>query len=264
MKILTICFSTDEGNLPERIEALGKVVKAKRPEFIAIQNVNNEGVKKIQATPWGSKYNATLPPTKFETRLKPQVALLSTYPAYQTSTHSYIRTPGHKLLLTATYVMFDKSKTPHILSINTTQLDVGAQQSELREIQMNEILLSLATSEDSIVLGDFSILPVDGQISIHGGWSDAWLAVSGNTEDGGATYVPAQNPLIKNKEEPSGRPDRIFTKLRRYKLESIALVGNEDSAPISSHYGILALFAQTDVPLPIAAEEPVVCIFNRP
>ena len=263
MKILTICLTTDDGTFAERLELLGKVVKSKRPEFIAIQNVNNEVIKKIQATTWGSKYNATFPPTKYEMRLKPQVALLSTYPTYQTSTHNYIRTPGHKLLLTATYIMFDKAKNPHLLSVNTTQLEVGTQQSELREIQMNEILLSLASSEDSIVLGDFSLLPVDGQVSIHGGWSDTWLAVSGNTEEDGATYVPARNPLIKNKDEPTGRPDRIFAKLRRYKLESVEVVGNEDGAPISGHYGVLASFAQTDVPLPITTEEPVVCIFNR-
>ena len=49
MKLLTVNMCMHVGPLQERLEALGKLVQSKRPEFIALQGVSNEIMRVVCA-----------------------------------------------------------------------------------------------------------------------------------------------------------------------------------------------------------------------
>lgn len=264
MKLLTVNMCMHVGPLQERLEALGKLVQSKRPEFIALQGVSNEIMRKINGTMWGTRYNLSHPPTKYETRTKPTVAILSTYPPQQTLSITYVNTITNKVLLRGDFVMYDKQKQPHVISVCSTLLEEGADKSEVREIQINEAFLSLKDDEDCFVLGDFSLVnDIDGDLHLSGGWHDSWVT---NGKGSGETVVPTMNPLLKG-EVPSGRPDRIFYKSMRYKLESVEVVGKEPISGagihISPHFGVFASFTPLEQLNPPADLTEVPCFFNR-
>lgn len=265
MKLLT--FNMDDlGQISDRLDALGNIIQAKRPEFMALQNVTNETIKKVTATPWGSRYNVIQPPYKYETRKKSTVALFSTYPAQDTTIVEYHETKNNNVLLKGYYVMYDKQKQAYVICVATTSLESGLKAAGLRERQLNEACLSMVEDEDAFVLGDFSLdNDIDGELTLKGGWMDAWLSIPGNTEASGYTYNPEKNPLIKEDPFGPGRPDRIFFKTRHYKLESMELVGVEPyqltggaGVTISKHYGLLVQLSPLDTPKPKVVEPPII------
>lgn len=258
--------------LEDRLDALGAIIKDKRPEFFALQNVSNETIKKISATTWGARYKVVHPPYKFDTRKQPTVALFSTYPSQDTQTVSYHENATQKVLQKGYYVMFDKQKQPHVINVCTTLLEQPLKASEVRERQLNEAFLSLVDDEDAFILGNFCIdSDIDGELTLRGGWKDAWLSLPGHTSSTGHTYDPDRNTLVKEDPFGAGRPDRIFFKTRRYKLDSVEVVGKDAYQPrsgsaihASTHFGLLAQFTMLDHLLPSTPPEMVGCIFNRP
>lgn len=273
MKLLT--FNMTAG-LPvaeaaDRLDALGKLVQSRRPEFLALQNVTNETLKKITRTTWGSRYNVIQPPYFFETRKLPTVAMLSTYPAEDSMTLNYHETPSGKVVLKGYYVMYDKLNQPYVICVATTSLEKGLKLTEFREKQLNEACLSMKDAENAFLLGDFSLdNDIDGDLELRGGWVDSWLAIAGNTESSGYTYDPEKNPLIKEDPFGPGRPDRIFFKSRHYNLDSVELVGVEpyqlpegQAVTISKHYGLLAQFSLLDIPKPKVEPCIVSALFKR-
>lgn len=271
MKLLTFDMGTDSSKLLERLEVLGKIVQSKRPEFVALQNVSNETIKRINGFPWCTLFTAIHPPYKFETRTKPTVALFSTYPAEDSAVMSYSKTSTNRVLQKGYYIMYDKQKEPHVITVCTTTLEAGLKNSSTREKQLNEAFDSLADSEDVFILGDFCLDDdIDGDLTLEGGWKDAWLSVPGNSSSNGYTYDPNKNPLIKEDPHGPGRPDRIFFKTRRYKLDSIEIVGREPYSPaqgpavtVSTHYGLFAQFTPTDQLLPSNKSTDVSVVFKR-
>ena len=271
MKLLTFDMGTDSARLQDRLEALGKIVHSKRPEFLALQNVSNEAIKRIKGFPWCSLYTATHPPYKFETRTKPTVALFTTYPAEDSASMTYHETSTNRVLQKGFYIMYNKQKEPHVITVCTTSLEAGLKSSLTREKQLNEAFLSLADDEDAFILGGFCLDDdIDGDITLESGWKDAWLSVPGNSSSNGYTYDPTNNPLIKEDPHGPGRPDRLFFKTRRYKLDSIEVVGREPYAPargsavtVSTHYGLFAQFTPTDQLLPSHESTMVSAVFNR-
>lgn len=271
MKLLTFDMGTDSARLQERLEALGKIIQSKRPEFVALQNVSNETIKRINGFPWCTLYKAIHPPYKFETRSKPTVALFAIYPAEDSAVMSYHETSTNRILQKGYYLMYDKQKEAHVITVCTTTLEAGLKFSATREKQLNEAFLSLADDEDAFILGDFCLDDdIDGDLALEGGWKDAWLSVPGNTSSNGYTYDPDKNPLIKEDPHGPGRPDRIFFKTRRYKLDSIEVVGREPYTPargsavtVSTHYGLFAQFTPTDQLLPSNESKLVSVVFNR-
>lgn len=264
MKLLTINISCEHPGLQDRLDELGKIVKSKRPDFIAIQDVTIETGKQIKAASWAQRYHFLMPPARFETRNKPSVAILSTYPAEETKALHYEGAKPTEVLLRSIYAMYDKSRQPHLITIVTTHVQNEPEDTMIREKQLNEAMAMLDEYDDVWLLGDFNIIrEIDGTQSIAGDWKDAWIEEEGNTCASGDTYVPSSNPLIKNKSLPSGRPDRIFYKSRRYCFESIELVGTDPV--ISSHFGILLTLYQHEGHLPTASSTPrIICTFKRP
>jgi len=263
MKLLTINIRCNEAGIQERLEELGKVVKSRRPEFIAIQDITFDVGRKVQAAPWAQRYHFLMPPPRYDTRTKPSVALLSVYPSEESKSLQYEGAKPTEVLLRSYYVMYDKSRQPHVVTIVTTHMENEPEDTMIREKQLNEAIGMLDDHEDVWLLGDFNIMrDIDGPLSLGGEWKDGWLESGSSCEDGD-TFVPSKNPLIKNKGLPSGRPDRIFYKSRRYCFESVELVG---SGPvISSHYGVLLTLYQQEGNLSDAKATPgVICAFNRP
>jgi hypothetical protein len=262
MKLLS--FYLDCSQL-DSLDAIGKLVRQKRPEFIAFQNVTNDSIKKIKATPWCVKYNVIQPPFVYETRKKPTVVLFSTYPADDSRTVNYHETKSNKVLEKGYYVMHDKANKPFVIIVATTSLEKDLKESELRERQLNEACLSMAMAEDAFMIGDFNIdNDVDGELVFKGGWKDAWLSISGNTEANGCTYDPEKNPLIKADPFGPGRPDRLFFKSRNFQLDNVEVVGKvtPEAGAISKHYGLLAHFTQLDRPNP-KEESPLVAVYFK-
>ncbi|XP_065888741.1 uncharacterized protein [Dysidea avara] len=263
MKLLTINIRCDEPGIQERLDELGKVVKSKRPEFIAIQDITVDVGRKVQAAPWAQRYHFLMPPARYDTRNKPSVALLSAYPSQESKSLQYEGAKPTEVLLRSYYVMFDKSRQPHVVTIVTTHMENEPEDTMIREKQLNEAMGMLDDHEDVWLLGDFNIMrDIDGPLSLGGEWKDGWLESGSSCEDGD-TFVPSKNPLIKNKGLPSARPDRIFYKSRRYCFESMELVGSDPV--ISSHFGVLLTLYQQEGNLADAMATPgVICAFNRP
>lgn len=271
MKLLTLDMGVNIPHLQERLDALGSIIQAEKPAFVALQNVSNETIKKVGRTPWGALYSVVHPPYVFETRTKPTVALFSIYPPQDSETVSYHENGTNKVLQKAYYVMYDKQKKAHVICISTTLLEDGLKQSDIRERQLNEAFLSLHDDEDAFVLGNFNLdNDIDGDLELYGGWTDAWLSIAGNTATNGPTYDPVKNTLVKDDPFGCGRPDRIFFKTRRYKLDSVEVVGKEPYQPTvgkavhaSTHFGLLAKFSPLEQCLPASGPCMVACTFKR-
>lgn len=271
MKLLTFYMGVEV--TADRLDALGHVVRVKRPEFIALQNVTNENIKKVLAAPWATHYTAIQPPYKFETRKKPTVAILSSYPATDPKTLKYHETATDRMLQRGYYVMYDKQNKPFVICVATTTLEEGLKVSELREKQLNEACLSMVDDVDAFLLGNLCLDDdIDGEILLQGGWMDAWLSIPGNTQSNGFTYNPDKNPLIKEDPFGPGRPDRVLFKSKHYKLDSVELVGVEPvqlsggtGVTISNHYGLFVQLSplELDEAAPKAKPSIVSAIFKR-
>ena len=270
MKLLTVnMYMTDVERFPERLEALGKLIVAKRPEFVALQTVNSDAVKKIKSSMWGSRYNVITPPTTYANRGKPTCAILSTYPPFKNDVMYYRDPDSPRHLLTAYFTMFDKQKQQFVITVSTSHLEVGAEleTSLVREKQLNQALSFLGDEQDCVLLGDLSLIDVvDGELVMKQ-WKDAWLSLPDKTSDDGDTFVPAENSLIKSKALPSYRPDRVIFKTLRLKLECVEVVGKEafNGVPISSHFPLMATLQILDnasFSSPTTSPE-VPCVFKR-
>ncbi len=258
----------EAGDVQRRMDALGKLVHATRPEFIALQSVTHDMVKKLATTPWGARYKVALPPIKFETRGKPSVAILSTYPVEKSESHVF-KDSTRKSYFLAFFVMYDRHKQPHFVTLGTTQLETGLDMSEVREVQVNQTLLSM-DGEDCFAVGDFSLTDLDGKVRLQNEWKDAWVELNGEGGDTGNTLDPESNPLLQGDEVSRGRPDRILYRACRYKLESVEVIGKEPvsgvGVHVSSHFAVLASFSILEPSsfLPFTEQGPVACVFERP
>ena len=263
MKLLT--FNLDSFPF-DNLEAIGKLVREKRPEFLAFQNVTNDNIKKIKSTSWCTKYNCIQPPFVFETRRKPTVVLFSTYPAEDHKSISYTETKNNEVLEKGYYVMHDKANKPFVIIVAITSLVKDLKGSEVRERQLNEACLSVGLAEDAFLIGNFNIdNDIDGEVLLQGSWKDAWLSIPGHTEANGYTYDPINNPLIKADPLGPGRPDRLLFKSRNFQLDNIELVGTASSkgGAMGKHYGLLAQFTQLDRPKPKEAALETAVSFGR-
>lgn len=265
MKLLTFNLCVEVGSVTERLEALGELVRAKKPEYIALQGVTNDTLKTIKTSSWGVRYpHIAQPPTKFETRTKPTVAILSLYPAIKSVPINYHDSPGKKTAIVGYFSMHDKQKVEHYICVVSTTLDAGIDLSLIREQEINELMYELREHDDCFLLGDWSLISgVDGVMEFSGGWKDAWLSC-GKSSKSGYTVDPEVNPLIKSGQRD--RPDRILFKTQRYSLDSTEIVGTEKfkDVHISPHFGVLSVFSPLDTILPDHPPTDLPCSFLRP
>ncbi len=255
-------YSKSDTKLEDRLRSLGKLVQAKKPEYLALQNVTKEILEKIKKSPWGARYNVNQPPYVYENRMKPKVALLSTYPSEDSITINYHESPTARALQKGYYVVRDRMNKPFVICVATTNLESELKATDLREKQLNEGMLSMVEADEAFLMGNFHLdSDIDGQVHLRGGWMDAWLQVPGNTDSNGYTYDPRNNPLIKNDPFGPGRPTRFFFKTRTYELDSIEIVGVD--ANISMHYGLLAQLSLMDTLKPKHDQDILSAIFEK-
>ncbi len=257
----------------EKLEALGRLVQAHKPEFIVLQSLNTETIKLLRVQNWATRYKVSTPPVSYDYRKKPACAIMSTYPCTEMKFFNYRDPDTCRYVLWCYFLRTDKQKQSHPFVLATTQLAIGPdkEQSVIREKQLNQALFCLQENEDCFCLGDFSLIDlIDGDVVYDGGhWKDAYLAL-GSPAEAGDTFVPELNTLIKEKLIPSFRPDRFLYKTRRYSLDGMQLVGTETDPSlkthISNHFGILATFHILDNAnfLPAVPPSDVPCSFVRP
>ncbi|CAI8051192.1 hypothetical protein GBAR_LOCUS28038 [Geodia barretti] len=265
MKLLTFNMCVEVGSVAERLEALGELVRDKRPEYIALQGVTNDTLKTIKTSGWAARYpHITQPPTRFETRTKATVAILSTYPAVKSITINYHDSPGKKKAVVGFFSMYDKQKVEHYICVVSTMLDPGLDLSLIREQEINELMYELRDHDDCFLLADMGLIAgVDGSLELSGGWKDAWLACGKSPKDG-HTVDPDSNSLIKSGQRD--RPDRILYRTQRYQLDSTEVVGTAKfkGTFISPHFGVLSVFSPLDTILPDHPVTDLPCSFLRP
>lgn len=252
-----------------RLEALGRLALSKKPEFIALQNMTLDGIKTLRTLPWATRYHSILSPqATFENRKKPFCVIMSIYPDKEMSSFNYRDPDSDRYLLWAHYVLNDKQKQPHKLTIATTELEISTP-SEIMEKYLNQALFLSQSHEDCFIMGDLAIVDaINGDLVLNGNWKDAWIEANGSTGANGYTFDPPNNCLIKEKSLPSFRPDRLIYNTRRYKLVSVEIVGTTPDeslgTPISNHYGVLSTFTLLDNPLPEATPPDVPCSLTPP
>ena len=262
MKLLTVNLCLEEGDVERRLQALEQLVRTKKPEFIALQGVSNDTLSYIKTGKWGARYpHVAQPPIKYETRTKPTVAILSTFPILKSKTIYYENTAAHRLAIIVYYVMHCKSNLQQYICVSSTLLDRGPEHSHLRENEINQLMHEMIEDEECFILGDLSLLhSVDGELVLSGGWQDAWIT-SGNT-GGGYTMDSGKNSQIHTWTQ--SRPDRILFKSLRYKLDSIEVVGEEKfGGTHSPHFGVLSNFLHLDTILPDHPNSVLPCSFTR-
>ena len=257
MKILTVNLCIELGDVDRRLQALEQLVYVKKPDFIALQGVANNTLSSITTSAWGTRYpHVAQPPVKYETRTKPTVAILSTFPVLKSKTVYYEESKS--LAIIAYYALQEKSMSKQIISISSTRLDCGPENSRRRQNDINQLMREMSEDRDCFIVGDLGLLRcVDGELELSEGWQDSWIT-SGNA-GGGFTMDSGKNSLIRTAIK--GRPDRILFRSLRYRLESTEVVGVEKyrGVHISSHFGVFSSFVHRDIALPTRPTPAITC-----
>ena len=270
MKVLMFSMCLEARAIQDRVAQLGRLVLSLKPDFIALQNVNLEIAKNVLKMAWGARYHLVQPNITYDMRTKPCNVIFSAYPPQDVKTREFEDTEENRSLFYAYFVMYDKKRQPHIVTLANVRLDTNPSSTDLRESQLNQTLYMLREEDDAIVLGDMNLHPKrDGDLELYGGWQDAWLA-AGRDPDGGNTVDPSKNSFIVDKQQAAWRPDRIFFRLSRYQLESVEMVGTQPFGDpelfISEHFGLVANLVPCE-PVGSNVNPPATdlfCSFNRP
>ena len=270
MKVLMFSMCLEAKAIQERVAQLGKLVLSLKPDFIALQNVNLEIAKNVLKMAWGARYHLVQPNITYDMRTKPCNVIFSAYPPQDVKSREFEDTEENRSLFYAYFVMYDKKRQPHIVTLANVRLDANPSSTDVRESQLNQTLYMLREEDDAIVLGDMNIhQKVDGDLELFGGWQDAWLA-AGHDPDSGNTVDPSKNSFVADKQQGAWRPDRIFLRLSRYQLESVEMVGTQPFGEtplfISEHFGLVANLVPCE---PASSSHPtadldLLCSFNRP
>ena len=251
--------------MQERVAALGKLVDQYKPDFLALQNINLEVAKNITKLSWGQRYKLAQPHVTYDMRTKPCNVIYAAYPAHSTETREFKVSNEKRMLFYASFVVHDRKRDPHVLTIANVRLETEQKSTPIREHQLNETLCSMREEANAIVVGDLSLQPPsqDGHLKLLEGWEDAWCE-AGNSSTGGYTVDPQRNPFIKDKDLPQRRPDRVLYRLAYYQLDKVQIVGEEplNGLNISDHFGFLATFTPRDNPANLGStKEDRLCIF---
>lgn len=270
MKVLMFSMCLEAKAINERVAQLGKLVLSLKPDFIALQNVSLEIAKNVLKMTWGARYHLVQPNITYDMRTKPCNVIFSAYPPQDVKSLEFEDTQENRCLFYAYFVMYDKKRQPHIITLANVRLDANPSSTDVRESQLNQTLYMLREDDDAIVLGDMNLHPkVDGDLELFGGWQDAWLA-AGHKPESGNTVDPSKNSFIADKRREAWRPDRIFFRLSRYQVESVEMVGTQPFGDsqlfISDHFGLVANLVPCE-PAGNSVNPPaddLLCSFNRP
>eukprot|EP00929_Paragymnodinium_shiwhaense_P061404 TRINITY_DN30670_c0_g1_i1.p1 TRINITY_DN30670_c0_g1~~TRINITY_DN30670_c0_g1_i1.p1 ORF type:complete len:399 (+),score=67.59 TRINITY_DN30670_c0_g1_i1:77-1273(+) len=125
-----------------------------------------------------------------------------------------------------------------------------------RHRQLNIVLDNMSHKSDSLILGDFNWIPVDGSLPVlPPGTVDAWTSL--HSRQPGLTYDKDRNGCVRSNH--CGRPDRVICKQRWLRVAASRMVGTKAlrdakqpsgrAVMPSDHFGLVADFSVASEPL---------------
>ncbi|KAL4428035.1 hypothetical protein ABPG75_002124 [Micractinium tetrahymenae] len=240
----------EEVHLQARMAAIGDVIQAQRPTFVCLQEVTPRIHQLFSASPWWRDYSASPAPQG-----APYFTLLLWSRGDVAGAGGYAEIPFENSCMGRDLKTVAGRVAGRSIRVATTHLEspIGWEQPfrEARQAQLKAAasILGSAREEDVLLAGDMNWSPDDGVPPLPGGWCDAFVHLHGASgEQEGLTYDARANPMLKKGNRLRRRLDRIFCKLRRWRLEGLDLVGRQalpglqwEGRPVlpSDHFGLL-------------------------
>lgn len=240
----------EEVHLQARMAAIGAVIQAHTPTFVCLQEVTPRIHQLFSAAPWWREYDASPPPQG-----APYFTLLLWSRTGLVGAGGYAEVPFENSCMGRDLKTVAGRVAGRSIRVATTHLEspIGWEQPfrEARQAQLRMAagVLDRAKEGDVLLAGDMNWSPDDGVPPLPGGWCDAFVHLHGATgEQEGLTYDARSNPMLKKGNRLRRRLDRIFCKLRRWRLEGLEMVGRQalpglqwEGRPVlpSDHFGLL-------------------------
>lgn len=212
----------------ERLTALMEVIRACRPDVVALQEVTPRQLQEILAAPWvrrgywaSDAAGATLEPHG--------VFILSRLPVRRLALCELPSDKSRKLLVAQLAI------GPRALHVGNIHLESSAPATAVRLAQLDTALGSLHGAPHAVLLGDFNFDPSQEaeQSQIEPRYRDLWAELRG--DEAGLTEDTANNPmrLLHKGKEKRVRFDRILLRSSDpgWTPRSIHLIGTQ---PISA------------------------------
>ncbi|XP_020614558.1 uncharacterized protein LOC110052737 [Orbicella faveolata] len=245
MLTFNIWFAAEK--MQERMAALGKIVENLKPDLLTFQEVTRDNLALLRQQKWFARYYLTPPGITREGRYFD--IILTVFPVDKWHVYQFKNSPLNRKLITAEIKgPVSSSKSPRFV-IATTHLEHSGTYAQLREEHLRESLKMLSTYDNVCVMGDMNIEgQFDGDVILPWQWVDAWLTLPGNTNSNGYTWDQSKNPFIrKHGVETSlkDRFDRVFCKLRDFKVKEMKIVGSNHTVKTSvlpsDHFGLFTV-----------------------
>ncbi len=222
--------------------AIMRLLEARRPDVIALQEVTLHSLKLILAQPW---IRAEYQPSDVDGRTLDRygVVLLSRIPASRMTLRPLPSRMGRALLT------FDLQLADLDVTVATVHLE-SLKESPTRGVQLDAIFTELAAAEHAILMGDFNFCAswAEENARIRPEYLDVWPAV--HPDEPGFSEDPTVNVMRRARKNPTKRVrfDRVLLKSPTLRPLGIELLG---TAPIaadlpdvfpSDHFGLYASF----------------------
>ena len=245
MLTFNIWFAAEK--MEKRMAALGKIVENLEPDILTFQEVTRDNLALLRQQHWFAKYHLTPPDITKEGRYFN--IILTVFPVDRWQVHPFKNSPLNRKLITAEIKRPVSSSKNTRFVISTTHLEHSGTFAKLREEHLRESLKLLSSYDNVCVMGDMNIEgQFDGDVVLPWQWVDAWLSLPGNTNSNGDTWDPSKNPFIRKHGGESSlkdRLDRVFCKLRDFKVKEMKIVGNnrtvKSSVLPSDHFGLFTV-----------------------
>lgn len=245
MLTFNIWFAAEK--MQERMAALGKIVENLEPDMLTFQEVTRDNLALLRQQKWFVRYYLIPPDITKEGSYFD--IILTVFPVDKWHVYPFRNTPFNRKLVTAEIKRPVSSlKSPKFV-IATTHLEHSGTYAQLREEHLKESLKMLSTYDNVCVMGDMNIEgQFDGDVILPWQWVDAWLTLPGNTNSNGNTWDQSKNPFIRKDGVESSlkdRFDRVFCKMRDFKVKEMKIVGNNHTVKTSvlpsDHFGLFTV-----------------------
>lgn len=245
MLTFNIWFAAEK--MQERMSALGEIVENLEPDMLTFQEVTRDNLALLQQQKWFVRYYLIPPDITKEGSYFD--IILTVFPVDKWHVYPFRSSPFNRKQVTAEIKRPVSSlKSPKFV-IATTHLEHSGTYAQLREEHLKESLKMLSTYDNVCVMGDMNIEgQFDGDVILPWQWVDAWLTLPGNTNSNGNTWDQSKNPFIRKDGVESSlkdRFDRVFCKLRDFKVKEMKIVGNNHTVKTSvlpsDHFGLFTV-----------------------
>ncbi|XP_020256747.1 uncharacterized protein LOC109833479 isoform X1 [Asparagus officinalis] len=232
--------------LPNRMQAIDKLIQKYLPAIILLQEVTPEIYKIFKKCSWWGSYRSSVEPEK-ATR-KCFCLVLSMLPVKKFFYSHFKNTCKG---LSAAYIITAERKKLIIATCHLKRPTPPEMNSIERVSQAKEALDRVKSAKNVIIGGDMNWNEdSDGDFPLLDQWNDAWSVL--RPDEDGWTYDTESNGMLHHKGELQRRLDRFVCKLQDFEMLSIKRIGMEKihgvrykikgaNVPVfpSDHYGLL-------------------------